>query len=120
MKLTDKEFIELWKQHQSATDMATATGMHLRNISRRRRTLEIKYGESLEVKKPKLLASTKPSAARKDLGILNGIVIVFSDAHFWPSVHTTAFKGLLWAIKEFKPVAVIANGDIFDGSSISK
>jgi nitrite reductase/ring-hydroxylating ferredoxin subunit len=26
----------------------------------------------------------------------------------------------LWAIKEFKPVAVIANGDIFDGASISR
>jgi hypothetical protein len=120
MKLSDQEFIELWKQHQSATGMATATGMHLRNINRRRRTLEIKYGESLEVKKPKLYATTKPSAARKDLGILNGPVIVFSDAHFWPGIHTTAFKGLLWAIKEFKPKAVIANGDIFDGASISR
>jgi hypothetical protein len=94
--------------------------MCLRTLLRRRRTLEVKYGESLEVKKPQLHSSTKPSAARKDLGILNGTVIVFSDAHFWPSIHTTAFKGLIWAIKEFKPVAVIANGDIFDGASISR
>jgi len=120
MKLLDQEFLELWKQYQSATDMAAATGMNIRNISRRRRALEIKYGESLEAKKPIQTISTKPSAARKDLGILNGTVIVFSDAHFWPSIHTTAFKGLLWAIKEFKPVAVIANGDIFDGASISR
>jgi hypothetical protein len=119
-KISDEDFLELWKTYQSPTDISKATGMSLRNLLRRRRTLEVKYGESLEVKKPQLHSSTKPSAARKDLGILNGTVIVFSDAHFWPSIHTTAFKGLIWAIKEFKPVAVIANGDIFDGASISR
>jgi hypothetical protein len=119
-KISDQDFIELWKTYQSPTDIAKATGLSLRNLLRRRRSLEVKYGESLEVKKPQFHSSTKPSAARKDLGILNGTVIVFSDAHFWPSIHTTAFKGLLWAIKEFQPVAVIANGDIFDGASISR
>ena len=120
IKISDQDFIELWKTYQSPTDIAKVTGMSLRNLLRRRRSLEVKYGESLEVKKPQLHSSTKPSSARKDLGILNGTVIVFSDAHFWPSIHTTAFKGLLWAIKEFQPVAVIANGDIFDGASISR
>jgi hypothetical protein len=47
-------------------------------------------------------------------------VIVFSDAHFIPAQRTTAFKGLLWAIQEFKPKAVICNGDAFDGASISR
>jgi len=119
-KISDEDFLELWKTYQSPTEISKVTGMSLRNLSRRRRSLEIRYGESLEVKKPQSHSSTKPSAARKDLGILNGTVIVFSDAHFWPSIHTTAFKGLIWAIKEFKPVAVIANGDIFDGASISR
>ena len=121
MKLTDKEFIELWKNNNgSAAEMSRSTGMDVRNIHRRRRTMEMKYGESLPSSVPKARVSTKPSAARKDLGVLNGTVIVFSDAHFWPGIHTTAFKGLLWAIKEFQPVAVIANGDIFDGASISR
>jgi hypothetical protein len=120
MKLSDQEFIELWKQYESPSEMATISGISIRNILRRRRVIEQKIGESLVVKKPIVRVSTKPSAARKDLGILNGTVIVFSDAHFWPGIHTTAFKGLLWAIKEFKPTAVIANGDIFDGASISR
>jgi hypothetical protein len=55
-----------------------------------------------------------------DLGILDGTVIVFSDAHFIPGQRTTAFKGLLWAIQEFSPKAIIANGDCFDGASISR
>jgi hypothetical protein len=47
-------------------------------------------------------------------------VIVFSDAHFIPAQRSTAFKGLLWAIQEFKPKAVVCNGDAFDGASISR
>ena len=54
-----------------------------------------------------------------DLGILDGTVLVFSDAHFIGQ-RTTAFKGLLWAIETFKPKAVICNGDAFDGASISR
>jgi hypothetical protein len=120
-KITDQEFIELWKSHGgNAKKFAETTGLDHRGILRRRRGLEVKYGESLVAANPKVGISTKPSTARKDLGILNGTVIVFSDAHFWPGIHTTAFKGLLWAIKEFKPKSVIANGDIFDGASISR
>jgi hypothetical protein len=119
-KISDADFLELWKTHQSVEAIAKATGMSSRNMSRRRRNMEIKYGQSLEAKKPLLNVSKKPNPARKELGILDGTVIVFSDAHFWPSIHTTAFKGLLWAIKEFQPKAVIANGDIFDGASISR
>ena len=55
-----------------------------------------------------------------NLGVENGTVIVFSDAHFWPGIRSTAFQGLLWAIAELKPTAVIANGDIFDGAGISR
>jgi len=58
--------------------------------------------------------------ARHQAGITDGVVIVFSDAHFWPGLRTTAFKGLLWAISQLKPYAVINNGDAFDGASISR
>jgi hypothetical protein len=55
-----------------------------------------------------------------DLGILDGTIIVFSDAHFIPGQRSTAFKGLLWAIETLSPKAVIANGDSFDGAAISR
>jgi Calcineurin-like phosphoesterase len=119
-KITDKEFLELWETHKSPTEIQKITDMSLRGINRRRRAIEIRHGVSLEVKEPLLNVSKKANPARKELGMLNGIVIVFSDAHFWPSITTTAYKGLLWAIKELQPKAVIANGDIFDGASISR
>ncbi len=116
---SDKEFIELWKTYESASVMSKTIGMDKRNILRRKNNIEVKYGEKL-VSKNNPVQLPKSNPARKELGIENGIVLVFSDAHFWPSIHTTAYKGLLWAIKEFQPKAVIANGDVFDGASISR
>jgi len=116
---SDAEFIELWKTHESGSAMAKAVGMDLRNILRRKNNLEVRYGTQLKSKHSPQ-QSVKENPAKKMLGIENGCILVFSDAHFHPSIHTTAYKGLLWAIKEFQPKAVIANGDVFDGASISR
>jgi len=118
---SDQEFVELWNTYESGSVMAKAVGMDLRNILRRKSNLEARYGITLHQKSTINKMIAKPAnSARKELGIENGVVLVFSDAHFWPGIHTTAYKGLLWAIKEFQPKAVIANGDIFDGASISR
>lgn len=116
---SDEEFIELWRTYESGSVMAKAINMDLRSILRRKNAIEIRYSENLKSKNNPT-QTVKLNAARKELGIENGIVLVFSDAHFWPGIHTTAYKGLLWAIKEFQPKAVIANGDVFDGASISR
>ena len=47
--------------------------------------------------------------ARHEAGLTDGIAIIFSDAHFWPGIRSTAFKGLLWAINELKPHIVIVD-----------
>ena len=118
---SDQEFIELWKTYESGKELAKAVDMDLRNILRRKNNIEKRYGITLHQKSNLNKMVAKPNnSARKELGIENGVVLVFSDAHFWPGIHTTAYKGLLWAIKEFQPKAVIANGDVFDGASISR
>ena len=117
---SDEEFIELWKTYESGSALAKAIGMDQRQILRRRKSIEDKSGLALvsSYKPPNIVVPNNP--ARKELGIENGVVLVFSDAHFWPGIHTTAYKGVLWAIKELQPKAIIANGDIFDGASISR
>jgi len=116
----DEEFIEIWNTHKSASKVAVALKMNERQIYKRRKEIEDRTGIAL-VSRAKAETILKPdNPARKELGIENGVVLVFSDAHFWPSIHTTAYKGLLWAIKEFQPKAIIANGDVFDGASISR
>jgi len=120
--LSDAEFIELWKTHGSVTAIQKVTGGNIRTIQRRRQALEARYGLLLQPNNPNgQKQRLQPMAYdRKQLGVLNGTIIVFSDAHFWPGIRTTAFDALLWAIKEFKPSVVVCNGDALDGASISR
>jgi hypothetical protein len=114
-KITDEEFLRLWEEHKSPVKVARITGISERRVHSRRRDLENKLKLSLPAGKPIHIQK-----ARHEAGLTDGIAIIFSDAHFWPGIRSTAFKGLLWAINELKPHVVIANGDIFDGSSISR
>lgn len=115
-KITDEEFIRLWQLHKSPTVMSQVTGLNARTIQRRKISIEFKH----KIKLKNRTEFIKENAHRIDreinLGIENGVVVVFSDAHFWPGIRSTAFRGLLWAISELAPTAVIANGDIFDGA----
>jgi transposase-like protein len=54
------------------------------------------------------------------LKISDGRIIAFSDAHYWDTTPSPAHRALLSVIKTAKPLAVIANGDIIDGASISR
>jgi len=123
---TDEQFITLWDTHRSVTKVAKILGITERAVNYRRRNMEETHKLNLpasdsrsakyDSNRPKSFSPLK----QINLGILDGTVIVFSDAHFIPGQRTTAFKGLLWAIEQFKPKAVICNGDAFDGASISR
>jgi hypothetical protein len=62
----------------------------------------------------------QPIKGRKELEVLNGSVIVFSDAHYWPGEPSTAHRALVEFCKRINPVAVVCNGDAIDGSAISR
>jgi hypothetical protein len=121
---TDEEFIELWNTHKSVTKVAVVLNISQRAVSMRRRYLEAKHGVKLEALdvKARYYKHLHPAEhnARRHLEVDNGTVIVFSDAHFWPGVRTTAFRALVHFIGKHKPKAVICNGDAFDGASISR
>lgn len=59
-------------------------------------------------------------SARLHIPIESGCVVVFSDAHYYPGEPSTAHRAMLEFIREFRPRGVIANGDVFDGASISR
>jgi hypothetical protein len=123
---TDTEFIQLWGQLQSAQRIAEHLGINNRAVHLRRRWIEKTYNLTLNSKDHRgdLYNKNTPKSfsplKQVELGMLDGCVIVFSDAHFIPGQRSTAFKGLLYMIQELKPHAVIANGDCFDGASISR
>src|SRR6478736_6564410 len=97
---TDEEFIELWGTHRSAVKVALILKQPERTVHARRRRLEAMRGIKLEAGDRKAkhyehLQTAHKHPARKDLGILNGTIVVFSDAHFWPGIYTAAYRGLL-------------------------
>jgi hypothetical protein len=116
--VTDEEFIAAWKRLKSPAKLSREFGISVRNIYDRRRAIEGRYAISLSanVEAPVI----EHHAARINVNIQDGCAIVFSDAHFWSIEPTTAYRALLKFIEELKPQLIVANGDVFDGASISR
>lgn len=124
--IVDQEtFIRLWDQYQSVKELAKVLGCTERAVELRRRAIEKRQNTFLSSSDPRGDHYYKhhqitEQNARKHAEVLNGTVLVFSDAHFWPGVRTTAFRGLLHFIEQLEPKAIVCNGDAFDGASISR
>ena len=123
--LSDEEWIVVWKECGSAVVMATKIGVSQRSVYNRRRSIEARHKIELPSVDDQRFDQLKKIAqttghTRRGMDIEKGRVIVFSDAHFWPDDTTTAFKALLEMIKEFKPTAVVCNGDALDGANLSR
>ncbi len=123
---TDAEFVELWRTHGGSTGVAKALSVSERSVQMRRRRVEKLHNISLAgTKHParsqyyKHLAPVEHSA-RRHLDCQNGVVLVFSDAHYWPGEPSVMHKALVRFCKDLKPRIVIMNGDLLDGSTISR
>jgi hypothetical protein len=86
-------------------------------VFERRRRIEKRIGRTITSPN-----SPTPSEhpARLHLEIEDGLVLIASDAHYWPGVVTTMHVAFVRACKEMKPQAVIMNGDVFDGARVSR
>lgn len=57
---------------------------------------------------------------KQHITIKDGIIIIGSDAHYWPKKISPAHKAFVKVIKELQPKSVILNGDVLDGCTISR
>ena len=57
---------------------------------------------------------------RKSFSLTNGVLLVASDAHYWPGLVSTAHRAFVKFAHEMRPSCVIMNGDGFDGAQISR
>jgi predicted phosphodiesterase len=48
------------------------------------------------------------------------MVFIASDCHYWPGEITTAHRAFVTLLEAYKPQTIILNGDVFDGSRISR
>lgn len=118
--LCDADFIALFKE-LGPIKTAKRIGVTKRTVYERRERLEGKIGH--QITGPAYNSSTRfdvKHAERTTLSVHNGTVIIGSDAHYWPGEPSTAHRAFVAFIKEYKPAAVIKNGDSLDASSISR
>ena len=122
-KITDDDFIATWRRLQSATDMANETGLTVRAINARRRTIEANHGTILNAASPRspdFKISIPENGVRVNFELHSGSIMVASDCHYWPGIVSTAHRAFVLFAKELKPKAIVMNGDVFDGASISR
>lgn len=118
---SDQEFIEFFKRLRSPAKVAEATGTTVRAVYERRRSVERKHDVDLatiDLRKPSL--HIPENQLRVGLTLSDCTVVVFSDAHYFPDLISTAHRALLAVIKQLKPAAIIANGDLFDGATTGR
>jgi hypothetical protein len=118
-KLTDKEFIALWRSTGGAAELSRVLGLNLAGIFKRRRRIEARYGIILDGSgnAPRTIGET-----RTYIDVRNGSVVNFSDCHYWPGLVSLAHQALCILVKEMRAEVkvLLANGDIFDGATCSR
>lgn len=113
---TDEEFAALFTQY-GATETARRLNINVRAVFTRRRSLEKKMDRALH--SPSLTPLIE-HPDRRELSVRDGCILVGSDAHYWPGTATTGHRGFVALIEKLKPAAVVLNGDMLDGATISR
>ena len=117
MAVSDEKFIELFSTI-GASATARELGINERSVYKRRKKLQERYD------RPIYAPATVPNLLHQDrmqLAMVDGQIIVGSDAHYWPSHSgTTAHRAFVKFCKTLKPDIVVMNGDAFDGATISR
>ena len=132
---TDDVFIDAWNKFKSPTKVAQHLKVGLRTVLARRRSLEARYGIALASDNPKQNGAANDAARAADklaetrakryevempIDLVDGIVMVASDCHYWPGVVTVAHQAFCKLAKALQPKLVVLNGDILDGARISR
>lgn len=132
-KYTDEEFVAAWREHGSSPSrVAAALQMTAASLMRRRARMAERgivlptiplhghlrganrYGEG------GWQAPLIPFKERLDYTATDGYAVFFGDCHWWPGEPSLAHLALLKVCKLIKPKLVCANGDVFDGATISR
>ena len=122
MKVTNEELLLSLQKTNSPTELAKIHNISIRSMIKRLRALGVPplEGPYSSVRRDMPPVYINKAEGRIDFEIENGVVLVASDAHYFPDTISTAHKIFVKLIKDLKPKAVIMNGDIFDGASISR
>jgi hypothetical protein len=120
-KYTDADLLKAWEQTAPSTGRcAQLLGVSKQPMILRLRRLGVAPSgpgpQTTEQSYDRWIARSGKIAMHLE----DGIAIVFSDAHYWPGLISTAHRALLKFIKDLQPKLIVCNGDAVDGSTISR
>ena len=113
-RCSEQEFIELCKTNTVA-DVARILNVAVSKVYARRNRIEKNHNVSL-----KRNEGNEEYGAIRSIKVDTGTVVVGNDAHYWPGEAPTMHRAMVHLIKKLKPEVIVANGDMFDGASISR
>lgn len=120
-RLSDEaQFVELIKSH-GVHEAARRLKLTVGAVYERRARIERRTGETIAG--PRHHSSPRVAVShpgRLDAKLHDGVILVGSDAHYWPGMVTPAHRAFVKFCKDLKPKIIVMNGDILDGASISR
>lgn len=123
-RVSDAELIEAFRTYGSPQKIADVFGINVRGVYKRRNEIERRLAIVLPSHARDATERQKidlPRTGLRQLVEVNGPVVVFGDAHWWPSQpKSTAHRALLEVIRDLKPAMIVANGDLLDLPSSSR
>jgi len=120
-RVNDEVFIKTWKNLRTAVAVANELGITERAVYRRRLAIQNRHGIILEATESnKKYIHVRDYISRATAEIDNGVIMVASDAHYWPDAISPAHQAFVKLIKQIKPDFVVMNGDVFDGTTVSR
>lgn len=121
--ITQEQIIEAYSRLQSTIKVARELGLSKEVLSRRKNIIERDRGIILPVSDHRPAYNTAridESRAIYKLQVDTGQVLIGSDFHVWPGEMTTMQRAFIAFAKKLKPSAIVLNGDVFDGATISR
>lgn len=122
--IPENEFIELYRKY-GPKHLVRLLKSDDGTIGQRRRAIERRLG--VEIRGPREKNSggmeripVPQGEPTVELNIKDGHIVVASDCHYWPGRTPLMHKAVVAICKEYKPKAVILNGDVMDLPSVSR
>lgn len=126
-KATDDQIIQAWGMANSPSVVAAMLGVSVRNLQKRRQSIEAKIGRRLltldPLKRPAYDAAQMlhtEDRVEVKLTVKDGVILVGNDCHYHPSHVPTMHRAWCDLAQKLKPVAMVINGDALDAPTAGR
>ena len=121
-KVSDKVLTDTMRALKSPFKVAKELGISERWMHKRLTRIEQETGEvfQIEGKTFHKRGQYQPEYDLLELKVVDSVMVMYSDAHFWPGIDSCANRALLKLLPEIRPNWVWDLGDSLDGASISR